>query len=153
MLSIVDPLASIKDCDSTSRDGIARFFDENRIYSHYVRTEDLVNDLFSVLASAGDRVKLKNPLTTPEDLRSRMPRKNVGAKIEGLTTDAVSEELRARVRDYEWLIYRTFGYDENAKGRPPPLSPPETADDRAPRPPSEPRRAPSPGIPLAASSR
>ena len=155
MLSIVDPLGSMKACDSTSREGIVRFFNENRIYSHYVRTEDLANDLFSLITSCSDRVKLKNPLTTPEELRTRLPRKNVGSKIEGLTPDAVSEELRARVREYEWLIYETFGYDESAKGRPPPLSPPGNADGtgQAPRRPGELRRASSLDAPLAANSR
>jgi hypothetical protein len=142
MLSIIDPLTAMKDCDSTSRDGIVRFFDENRIYSYYIRTEDLANDLFTVLTSCSDCVKLKHPLTTPEDLRARIPRKNVGAKIEGLTGDAVSEELRARVREYEWLIYQTFGYDDHPKGRPPPLSPPRTSDvtDRALQKPGEAHR-------------
>ena len=83
MLSIVDPFKSMKNCDRASRDGIVRFFNENRIYSYYVRTENLANDLFAVLTSARDRVKLEHPLTTPEDLRARIPRKNVGSKIEG----------------------------------------------------------------------
>jgi hypothetical protein len=150
MLSVVDPLAAMKDCDSDRRDGIVQFFHQNRIYSYYVRTEELVNDLFTVLTSCADRVKLKDPLTTPEELRARIPRKNVGAKIEGLTSDAVSEELRARVREYEWLIYETFGYDDHAKGRSPPLSPPSTSDvnDRALLTPGEGHR-----VPLEANSR
>jgi hypothetical protein len=150
MLSIVDPLAAMKNCDTGRKDGVVQFFDQNRIYSYYVRTEELVDDLFTVLTICADRVKLKDPVTTPEDLRSRIPRKNVGAKIEGLTSDAVSEELRARVREYEWLIYQTFGYDDHAKGRPPPLSPPRTSDasDRALLKPGQAHR-----VPLEANSR
>jgi hypothetical protein len=133
MLSFLDPLETLQRRNKhkvSGREGLSRFYNKNRIYDHYVRTEELADDFFHVLTSCSERVKLNFPLTTPEDLRARIPRKNIGAKIEGLTSDAVSEELRARVREYEWLIYETFGYDENAKGRPPPLPQPVTVGGR-----------------------
>jgi hypothetical protein len=143
MLSIVDPISTLKKCKNDKRSDIAKFFYENRIYDYYVRTEELANDLFAMLTGHADRVKLKDPLTTLDDLRARIPRKNAGTKIDGLTSDAVSAELRARVREYEWLLYETFGYDEGTNGNPPPLSPLDAFDGshRAPWRAGEPPRA------------
>jgi len=44
--------------------------------------------------------------------------RNASQKISGLTRERVSPALLDRVREREWLIYETFGYDENPKGIP-----------------------------------
>lgn len=92
---------------------------EKRVYREYVRTENLDEDLFAFLKYYRDRLRFRRPLTTVQELTAQTRRKNKSIKVEGLSPDTVSPELRALVRERDWLIYEMFGYDRDPKGRPP----------------------------------
>jgi hypothetical protein len=92
---------------------------EKRVYRDYVRTESLNEDLFAFLSSHADRLQFQDRLTVPGELTVGVRRRNTSVKVPGLTPDVVSPELRALVRQRDWLIYEMFGYDAHPKGRPP----------------------------------
>lgn len=124
MLSIVNPIEKIKKRSFDDRKGLRDFFDRRRIYDYYVRTEHLAEDLFGALSLCSNKVRFNQPLTTLDEFKTLIPKKNVGTRIEGLTTATVSDELQKRVREREWLLYEVFGYDQDPRGRRPPLPTP-----------------------------
>jgi hypothetical protein len=102
----------------TTREKLERVLGRKHVYSEYVRTESLYEDLFGVLRHWESDIKLEAPLTTPEDMIAKVKTQNVSRKIKGLTPDSVSPRLRNLVQEREWLIYRTFGYDQSPNGLP-----------------------------------
>ena len=78
----------------------------------------VVSDVIAVLRHWEDGIKLKNPLTNIEDMIAKAGSRNVSPEIEGLSVKTVSPKLRDLVREREWLIYKTFGYDQNPSGLP-----------------------------------
>jgi hypothetical protein len=97
---------------------LQRVFERRRVYSEYVRTECLYEDLFAVLRHWQDGIKLKSPLTTMDDMIARIRTQNVSRKIDGLSAEKVSQKMRDLVRQREWMLYETFGYDDNPLGHP-----------------------------------
>lgn len=102
----------------SNRTKLERVFERRHVYSEYVRTERLYEDLFAVLRHWESGIKLKAPLTTVEDMIDKIKTRNVSQKIEGLSVQNVSPKLRDLVRQREWLLYKTFGYDQNPLGFP-----------------------------------
>ena len=115
-LSIPKSLTRLQEFSNRSK--LERVFEKRRVYSEYVRTECLYSDLFAVLRHWEDGIKLKNPLTNIEDMIAKAGSRNVSPEIEGLSVKTVSPKLRDLVREREWLIYKTFGYDQNPSGLP-----------------------------------
>lgn len=100
------------------KQNVGRLLKQERVYNDYVRTESLATDLFALLKRYQERLTFAQPLTTAEDMIARVPNKNASSKIDGVNAHSVSRELRERVFDREWLIYREFGYDNNPMGLP-----------------------------------
>ncbi len=119
-LSIPKSLQKMGKGKFQNRDDVRRLF-QRRVYEDYVRTENLGGDLFAFLNHYSSRLKLREPLTTPEDLIALVPVRNASKKVPGLSPQSVSPELRQLVRDREWLLYEAFGYDTDQNGRPPRL--------------------------------
>ena len=115
-LSIPKLRSRIAECDSGK--ALEQMFERERIYSEYVRTECLYDDLFGVLRHWKSGIKLKSSLTTVEDMIAEVKTLNVSGKIERLSADNLSPELRELVHKREWLLYKTFGYDKNPLGAP-----------------------------------
>ncbi|MEI9931601.1 MAG: hypothetical protein WDM89_13950 [Rhizomicrobium sp.] len=118
LLSVCQPKKKMRSGRHVTRNDVRELF-ERRVYEEYVRTENLAGDLFALLKCYEDRLTLRCPLTTPEDLLALTPKTNISKKIEGLTAAAVPADLRALVRQREWLLYEAFGYEKDSKGAPP----------------------------------
>ena len=124
LLSVVDPFAALNAADIKDYESLLAFFQKSRIYDRYVRTEHLVGDLYSLWGPILENSKIKRKfrgIGSLEEFKAVMPSKNVGAKVEGVTVDAIPQELKARVREQEALFYDVFGYDDAPKGNPSPL--------------------------------
>ena len=98
---------------------IRELFARRHIFDDYVRTENLSGDLFAFLHRHAGRLRLRQSLTTADDLIARVPVLNASRKAKGLHAESVPDDLRQRVREREWLLYETFGYDVDPRGRPP----------------------------------
>ena len=121
-MSLRRPQEALKSLEGGRRE-VRRLLKHERVYSDYVRTENLAPDLFALFKRHESRLQFKHSLTTAEDLVARVPKKNASTKIEGVDVRKVSAELRARVLDREWLIYNEFGYRDNPMGLPPDQNP------------------------------
>lgn len=122
MLSIVDAIAEIKK-RALTRESLWTMFEAERLYQTYVRTESLVPDLFKLWPALIELGRVRRRFRSIKDLeafQALVPKRNVSKKVPGLTSSAVPDELKSRVRDREWLIYEAFGYDESNIGLAPP---------------------------------
>jgi hypothetical protein len=119
LISTVQPKKGFKPVPAKSREELRRYFDRERLFRYYVRIEHLAQDLFAVMTADENKVKLSPPLTDLEDLRSRIPKRNVSKKVGTVHTDPIPSDLMERIRDREWLIYEVFGYGETPDGGPP----------------------------------
>jgi len=118
LLHLCIPKAQRRLRSCSTRAALSGLFEQKRVYSEYVRTEHLFDDLFHVLRQWEGQLRLKSPLTTVEDMASSLRARNVSRKVAGVSPETVSPRLRQLVREREWLIYREFGYDEDPKGKP-----------------------------------
>ncbi|HVU21135.1 MAG TPA: hypothetical protein VHE09_10415 [Rhizomicrobium sp.] len=118
LLYLCVPKARTRLEELDGRNKVERVFAKRRIYSEYVRTEHLYEDLFGVLRHWESGIKLKAPLTTVEDMIDIVRTRNVSQPIEGLSAANVSPRLLALVQEREWLLYKTFGYDRSPSGIP-----------------------------------
>jgi hypothetical protein len=98
---------------------IRSLFMKKHIFDEYVRTENLIGDLFAFLRRHSGRLRLRHQLTTAEELAATVRTRNTSKKIPGLSPETVSPALKKRVREREWLFYEVFGYDTDPNGRPP----------------------------------
>lgn len=123
-VTLVDPVTTVKSQTFADRTAVRAFYDRERLFSHYIRMEHLVDDLFAVVTAGRFAAKMDPPLEGLEDLRSRIPVRNRSKKAVTVTTEAIPAELKASIRDQEWLIYDLFGYADAPDGKPSPLREP-----------------------------
>jgi hypothetical protein len=121
LVSVVAPRERFSAMTFDTREALRKEYDRRRLFNHYVRVERLVEDLHAALTAPENKTRFTRPIGDVEDLRARMPNRNASVKVESVQISDVPEDLRARLRDREWLMYDLFGYDASRTGAEPPL--------------------------------
>ena len=117
LVSLPNARETMKSNRFNDRDAVRGLFGQH-VWREHVRIENLGGDLFAFLKRNESRLRLKESLADETGFVARLPVRNASQKVTGLTRASVSPSLLDRVREREWLIYETFGYDRDPKGIP-----------------------------------
>lgn len=80
-----------------------------------------------MLTAPENKARMDPPLIDHDDPRRRLPATNRSPTIDEIRTVKLPSALEDRIREYDWLVYELFGYDQSPTGSAPPLPPPSRA--------------------------